>query len=116
MEQYILTIATGVLGFLGYTLRRWVEVNLKPKQLDAIATFAQRAVLAAEQYGLKLNIPGGEKYALAKMALVKGARRFGLKLTDEEAHTLIHSALYELQPLFKSEHVQSFEDESEVLF
>lgn len=103
MEQYIAAVVVAVLGLLAKAANDWIKANITPQKLARVSELAHIAVVGAERFGQGLQaITGPEKYAVAEMALLKGAKRLGVKLSDEEASAYIHAALAELTGLVES--------------
>lgn len=92
------SISALVLGAIGIGVRylnAYINSHFKPAQVGAVFDIARTAVNGAQQWGIDLT--GPDKLDFAMSALIAGAKKVGIKLTDEEASSFIHAALREMK-------------------
>jgi membrane protein required for beta-lactamase induction len=99
VELMALLLAVLVAGIR--FVSQWMKARFKPAQLQAVAGLAQQAVRAAEQFGVDFDdIKGAEKFEFAKQAIMDGAAKVGVKLTDQELMSFIQAALADVRNEF----------------
>jgi hypothetical protein len=93
-QQIIIGVVVAGLAFLGEQARKWLNARVKPTQVANLAGLAREAVSAAEQFYAGTPTAGADKFVYAEAGLLALAKRLGVKLTNDEATTLIHAALF----------------------
>lgn len=96
-------LIVALLGVLGEYLRRKVQADEVPKNLQTVLSLARTAVQAAEEFGRREGITGEDKYDFASAALVEAAKRVGVRLKPAEVQVFIHAAVGELRDLLEIE-------------
>lgn len=94
------SVSALVLGTIGVGVtyvKAYINSHFKPAQIGAVYDLARTAVAGAQQWGVGSSITGPDKLDFAVKALVTGAKKVGIKLTDEEASSFVHAALRELK-------------------
>lgn len=91
-------------------VRTYIQHKVTPDQLARVSDIAGGAVRAAEQVGEKFKGEdpadwtkfatwGEAKEAFAAGVIAKGAKRLGIKLTDDEVSTFLHAALRKMEQM-----------------
>src|SRR5690242_18494770 len=96
------SVSALILGAIGIGVRyvnAFINAHFKPAQMGAVFDLARSAVSAAQEFGVGRGLAGQDKYNFAAEALVAGAKKLGVKLSDEEASSFIHAALREMKQL-----------------
>lgn len=76
-----------------------VKTYLTPTRLAHVNDLARLAVRSADKLGLDTGAGGAAKLSFASELLVAGAKRLGIKLTNDEVLGYVHAALLEFQKL-----------------
>lgn len=107
LAEQVLTITVAAVGLVYPYARAYVVAHITSTRLAHVRDIARIAVRGAEKLGNDLaplaaasglNVSTG-KEQLAAEAIVSGAKRFGLKLTDSEVLVILHEALREMEQL-----------------
>ena len=99
VKEYLLALLTAGLGVAVRFIQQWLATRLKPAQYETVLNLARTVVSAADKIGKDFGVDNKAKYDFAKNVVQTGARKVGLKLTDNEAMAFIHAALKELREL-----------------
>lgn len=75
----------------------WLRAHIKPQQLASVRQLAAQAVRAAESLGVDFGAEAKDKFDFAKSALIDGAKKVGIKLTDAEVISFVQAALDDLR-------------------
>jgi hypothetical protein len=100
-QQVIAATLAVVLPALGVLLRAYVQTRWTPERLAHVQDIARGAVRAADEV-YKASVSGTastDKAAWASDVVKAGAARLGVKLSDSEAASIVHSALEEWRAL-----------------
>ncbi len=97
MNPQLTAIILAVLGALAPFVRAWVLTKLTPERLAHVNDIARIAVRAAEKLGDDTSASGQQKLNYASEVLVTGAKRLGIRLSQDEVLAFIHAALREMQ-------------------
>lgn len=93
-------ILQGILGIIVLLVaaagRTIVQARIGPERIGAVFQLARVVVTGVERFGQDYGHKGADKLALATSAVLDGARRFGIKLSDDEATSIIHAALADI--------------------
>lgn len=102
LRDELLTVLPLALAIVVPVVRAWVKRDFTQPQVAHVQDIARGAVRAAEK--LAEVVPGTTstaKLAFASDVVVTGAKRLGVKLTENEVLAVIHFALDELDKVEK---------------
>jgi hypothetical protein len=100
--EFIELIITTIVALVALGARSYLRSNQEPGKMANVMRLATSIVQGVELYGRdREDVGGADKLALAVSALTAGAKRFGVKLSDDEAKAIVHSALAEVRVLFE---------------
>lgn len=98
MIQVLLGVLSAALIAAVAIAKQYFEARITPIKLSQVGEFARVAVNAAERIGIDTpDLTGADKYDIAYDTLIELAERVGIKLSLQEAMSLIHAALNELR-------------------
>jgi hypothetical protein len=80
-------------------VRSYVQTKVTPEKLSHVPDIARVAVRGAEQLGVGNLATGADKAAFASTVVAEGAKRLGLKLSDDEAAAFVHAAVLEMKQI-----------------
>jgi len=95
----LLTVITGVIGFVGKTVRDFIGQKVTAEQLRLLLVIAQQAVAVAEQTGLAKT--GEEKKAEAIRVAQTYLDAYGIKIDAAQVSAAIEAAVYNELTQFK---------------
>lgn len=107
LREQLVTIAVALVSVVYPYARAYVNAHIASTRLAHVRDIARIAVRGAEKLGTDLapvaeaagvNVSTG-KEQLAAEAIVSGAKRFGIKLSDSEVLVILHEALREMEQL-----------------
>lgn len=85
--QIVGVILGGVVTWVAYQVKKWLEIDGNAKQVKLLEEYAQLAVEAVE-LGMS-HLSGKEKYNNAKVKIVEWAERKNIPVDAEEIDSLI---------------------------
>lgn len=101
--QVYLSILIPVLIAAAGTARAIIQTKVTPARLEHVQDIARVAVRGAEQLGNDLKglveSSGAAKLTLASEVVITGAKRLGIRLSPDEATTIVTAALREMEQL-----------------
>lgn len=97
MNNQLLAALGAVLVALVPLVRAWVQANITPERLRNIESIGRVAVQAAERLGADTGATSTQKLDFAATVVAAGAKRLGLKLSQDEVLAFVHSSLLDLQ-------------------
>ena len=104
MNEQIIGIAVAVLAASAPVVRAWVKTKFTSQRLAHVASYAHIAVNAAEELGKlvpaeianRAEVVANAKLNSASEVVASGAKKLGLKLTQDEVLAFVHSALSDI--------------------
>jgi hypothetical protein len=102
-QNTLAAIVAAVLAAVWPFVRAWVQAKLTPQRVAHVMDIARIAVRAAEKLGDDLAAAGvtaatsASKLNYAADVVVSGAKRLGVKLTQDEVLAFVHAALREME-------------------
>ena len=90
----ILVVGIGLLTAAG---RAFIKTRLTPSRMGNVLSLVQTIVSGVQAFGKDHDLSGEEKLAQATVAVQAGARRLGVRLSDEEVTAFIHAALEQVR-------------------
>lgn len=103
LNAELLAAAPVVIGGLVPVVRAWLKRDFTQPQVAHVTDIARGAVRAAEKLAtLVPGTTGAAKLSFASDVVVTGAKRLGIKLTENEVLAFVHAALVELDNVKKA--------------
>lgn len=118
MNEFLAALAALIVAGLPL-VRVYIQHKVTPDQLARVSDIANGAVRAAEEIAQHFKVPvgattdeaqsyaasawtafstwGQAKEAYATSVIVKGGKRLGIKLTDDEVTAFLHTALRKME-------------------
>lgn len=118
MNDFLVAVAALIVALLPL-VRVYIQHKVTPDQLARVSDIANGAVRAAEEIAQHFKVPEGAtpetiqalapepwtgfatwgqaKEDYASSVIIKGAKRLGVKLTDDEVSAFMHAALRKME-------------------
>ena len=90
-------LLVGGFGLLVAVGRAFIKTRLTPARMGNVLQLVQTVVQGFQAFGKDHDLSGEDKLAQATEAIRAGARRLGVRLSDEEVTAFIHAALEQVR-------------------